>query len=84
MKIHLVTPGYVSNIPRVLSWCLTSSQIQDLQGMGVPPELQREIFQQSLVIAKQDSKALDHIKIVAESYAVGFGTPKDLESAFRW
>lgn len=52
--------------------------------MHVPGELQKEIFQQSLIIAKQDSKALDHIKIVAESYAVGFGTQKDLESAFQW
>jgi hypothetical protein len=52
--------------------------------MHVPGELQKEIFQQSLIIAKKDSKALDHIKIVAESYAVGFGTQKDLESAFQW
>jgi hypothetical protein len=52
--------------------------------MRVPTELQREIFQQSLTIARQDSKALDHIKIVAESYAVGFGTQKDLDSAFEW
>jgi hypothetical protein len=52
--------------------------------MHVPGELQKEIFQQSLIIAQRDSKALDHIKIVAESYAVGFGTQKDLESAFQW
>lgn len=43
-----------------------------------------EIFNQSLNIANQQNKSLEHLKIVAESYMAGFGVKKDEEQAIQW